>query len=137
MLCHSCWKQCCHYGPEVKGCRLPRTCFRGVSRNSLLMSVCCLWKLCSVFWQISELCCAIDANVLMTTFLRSPWTLAVCLVLLPPLRQLLTTQTHKRYGIRAAGIVIYYNCRIVTVAGDTVLMIIFRFSELILSCRSE
>ena len=34
---------------------------------------------------------------LSVCFSRTPWTLAVCFVLLPVLRQLLTTQTDERY----------------------------------------
>ena len=34
---------------------------------------------------------------LSVCFSRAPWTLAVCFVLLPVLRQLLTTQTDERY----------------------------------------
>lgn len=85
------------------------------------------------------LCSIVCLSACFLCTYRAPWTLAVCFVMLPVLRQLLTSQTDERYANIVKSLIILSSlslslssCRCVCVVCDVLHMILTRFSELIL-----
>ena len=87
---------------------------------------------------------------------RGPWTLAVCVVLLPALRQLIGSQQEQRLERRGGGeqrgdgeggwrrgdggtdcIDLYLACRHLETLSAAVAMIVHRFSDSIQTCKCE
>ena len=78
---------------------------------------------------------------------RGPWTLAVCVVLLPALRQLIGSQHDQRLEGRGGGkrggmeghiaSILYLVCRHLETLSAAVAMIVHRFSDSIQTCKCE
>lgn len=156
---HSCWRVCCSCGGGTRDCRQPPTHCRGAS-HMVTQTFPCSSTSSTASWLCSECVvpdsqslkasterfCSVWSHILslILLFSRSPWTLAVSLVLLPVLRQLIGCQREERWG-RRGGITLQTHSnltvclvfRYLETTSEAVEMIVHRFSDSIETCKCE